>query len=509
MSTAVGPEGSPARSPRWQVSLGNLMILVLAAGVATGLARGAREVWGTRTVPPGSNGGVPLERTVGVVLEMMAVLLILMLVRALLGLFRSGRSGAGSGIVFLSSIAWRLAAIVVLLGFVGEERGILQIDFMTQTKLSAEHPHSPSHYSVRQGLLPICGLLAMLGLTLGMGAGEVLEGPSRRYHRPYWVFVPLATLAGLLFLAQPGWWSLIPQIHLIATEAMTNAMPHVLVRGPSLSLRLLRAGIDAGVALMVCLALALIVAHDFERARRAEPWATSRRQWLVRLLMLMATLVAGIYLAFVTFPANLPFLADCLYQVLEPPEVVMLLSGFGLFAAGLAARSVAGRLAQERPRWLVWLSALLRLGILGLLLLSALKYLPLASNIQGRIPAVLSRLLAWTDGVHGWLWSRLPDPVVIVLQGWLAPEPLLWSLTMLGLTMLIAELALTSSSQQPSPFNAVAESRVQAARFLWLSTGLTVVCLVGLTILLVGGQTLIHLQLRAEDLATKGWHSVF
>ena len=114
---------------------------------------------------------------------------------------------------------------------------------------------------------------------------------------------------------------------------------------------------------------------------------------------------------------------------------------------------------------------------------------------------MISRLLAWTDGVQWLALEPAPRPGRDRSPGWLAPEPLVWSLTMLGLTMLIVELALTSSSQQPSPFNAVAESRRRPLRFLWLTTGLTVVCLVGLTILLVGGQTLVHLQLRAEDLA--------
>ena len=169
-------------------------------------------------------------------------------------------------------MAWRVVAVVLLMSFVAEQWSILRIDYLTMEDLSAKCPGWQPIYKVRESLFPICGLLAMIGLTLGMGAGEILEGLTTGRSRPYWLFVPLATLVGLLFLAQPGWWSLIPQLVLLALEAVSNAMWHSLVQRPSLAVRLMRAGIDAGVAGLICLTLALIVAHDFERARWGEPW---------------------------------------------------------------------------------------------------------------------------------------------------------------------------------------------------------------------------------------------
>ncbi len=95
------------------------------------------------------------------------------------------------------------------------------------------------------------------------------------------------------------------------------------------------------------------------------------------------------------------------------------------------------------------------------------------------------------------------------VQQWLAPDRLVWTLTILGLTMLIIEVALTSNSQQTLPFHAVAESPSQSIRFLWLTVALTVVCLAAVPIFFVSGQTLVHIQLRGADFAEFGWPRPF
>ena len=59
MVASASETESPAISSRApQVSLGGLIVLVLAAGVAAGVARSAREVWGLRTISnsPGVGG---------------------------------------------------------------------------------------------------------------------------------------------------------------------------------------------------------------------------------------------------------------------------------------------------------------------------------------------------------------------------------------------------------------------------------------------------------------------
>jgi len=48
MNGVVGSESSTRRHRGWQVSLADLIVMVLAAGAAAGIARGAQKVWGVR-----------------------------------------------------------------------------------------------------------------------------------------------------------------------------------------------------------------------------------------------------------------------------------------------------------------------------------------------------------------------------------------------------------------------------------------------------------------------------
>ena len=107
MSIAIEAEGSGERVGRWQVSLADLSLLVLAAGLAAGIARGAREI---RVEP---------ARVSGVGVEVAAVFLALVLVRSMLGLARRRPWGGGVTVAGrLASMAWRALAVVLLLHFV-------------------------------------------------------------------------------------------------------------------------------------------------------------------------------------------------------------------------------------------------------------------------------------------------------------------------------------------------------------------------------------------------------
>jgi hypothetical protein len=199
---------------RWQISLADLIVLVLAAGVSAGVARQARDVWGNCLIPTGvSPSGsaiglwrgspVRLDRTAGVVFEVAAIFLILSLARALIGLVRArrGRQIAGAS-SFLWSITWRTGAIVMLLAFVADQADVLRIDYGRQMEIGASRPDWGPIYSVRQNLLPVFGALAIVGLGLGMGAGAVFDDPRPDSDRPYWLFVPLAAVAAVLLSAK-------------------------------------------------------------------------------------------------------------------------------------------------------------------------------------------------------------------------------------------------------------------------------------------------------------------
>lgn len=264
MAGSVAETESPAVEPSGlQVSLGGLMVLVLAAGVAAGAARSAREVWGLRVLPPpsgaagspvGGGAPVPIERTAGVALEIVAVFLLVVLARALIGLLRGSRSADRSERRIRSwGLAWRIGAACFLLWYISVESQVLRIDFVRELEISAMVPGWDSTYRVHQQLLPACGLFAMLGLVLGSGAGFLLPGARRRSRRPYWLFVVLAGVAAVLIVANDRTGSLIAHLVLIALEAVTYAMHHGPDLGRGLWTRLLHAGSDAAICGGVCL----------------------------------------------------------------------------------------------------------------------------------------------------------------------------------------------------------------------------------------------------------------
>src|ERR1017187_6546264 len=76
-----------------------------------------------------------------------------------------------------------MGALCFLLWFLWKESRVLRFDFASER--------------VSQALFPVCGLLAILGLALGMGAGFLLPGSSPARRRPYWLFVALAAVNAL------------------------------------------------------------------------------------------------------------------------------------------------------------------------------------------------------------------------------------------------------------------------------------------------------------------------
>ena len=124
------------RTGRWQVSLADLSLLVLAAGLAAGIVRGARE---TLVLP---------ARASGVGVEVAAVFLALILVRSMLGLARRRPWGAGATMAGrLASMAWRALAVVLLIHFVLMESDVLRIDGVIDLPTPTGVEHWPVRWS--------------------------------------------------------------------------------------------------------------------------------------------------------------------------------------------------------------------------------------------------------------------------------------------------------------------------------------------------------------------------
>ncbi len=503
--------------PRWQISIRGLSALVLAMGLAAGVLRGSKDVWGEHLIQPrvSQTGAtypavltvpVPVERTIGAILEVAAVFLALLLVRDVAALARLRQAGGtGESARFLFLIAWRLAAIAALWWFVSLESSVLQTTYDSGYELNERQLGWGPNYRARERLYPICGMLIMLGLAMGMGAGSLFAGRPERFRRPWWLFAPLAALVAILLAATPDM-SLIPYVVLIAMEAVLRAHLIEFASTPSLSARLLHAGIDVTIALTLLLSLALVVARDFERARRDEPWATSRRGRLARLLLLAVVAGSGARLAWVIVPRIQPWLAQGFGQVLEPSALRAIIAGFGLFASGLAARSLHREPAWEKPRWLTRLLACGRLAVLALLLFSVLSCLPSSGLLEPHVPAIITGYLDAIERGVSWLfWERLPDRLMSAVKSWLEPEHLIWALMVIGLALLLLELAVRPPRVGTAPFDGALASRDRALRISWLAAALVCLSVVALPSLFIAGQVIYHLQVNAADFARYGW----
>jgi hypothetical protein len=497
-----------------QVSLGGLIVLVLAAGVAAGVARSAREVWGVRTISnaPGVGGligttsKVPVERTAGLILEIIAVFLLVILARALTGLFRGDRPAQSEAQRIRSwGIAWRIAAACFLLWFISEESRVLRVDVAREAAQTQSIPGWSTGYRVGQALFPVCGIFAILGLVVGMGARFLFPAAPRAGKRPYWLFVILAGVVAVLIVALPNWASLIPYLVLIALEAVRNAMHHRLVAGPGFSARLLRAGLDASVAAGVCLALAVALARDFERLRRGAPWVTSGLGRGLRVILLGGAAAAGLYIATVTITAIHPWFAEGLRAILDPVKAGMIVCCFALFGAGMAARAISGPPGGQLSPRVGRLSVLARTAIVGILLFAVLNSLPDPAALEPHVPRPVIWALGSIRGVLNYFWDRLPDPIATGALGMLAIENFMWTSLILALMCFVIELLLCGKPDLSSPFDRLAQSPGAASQFTWLVTGFVVLCLAALPTLLVLGQAVLHVRMHAGQLMTLGW----
>jgi hypothetical protein len=510
----------PARAAaRWQISLRSMIVLVLAAGVSASLVAGAREVWGTRptqsvlTTPvqarPAVVGSwpsspVPVQRTAGVLLEVAAVLLIVLLARDVVALARLAPAAGAVAPRRWPAIFWRAAAVGLLLWFVACETSVLRLDFAREIEIRHLVPGWGGNYSLRQDLLPVCGLLVMLGLALGMGADPLIGVTSTQRARPWWALVPLAAIVALLIASQ-DYFSIIPYLILIALEAVTIAMRHRLVDTPSLSARLIQAGFDVIVPVAVVTALALLVARDFDRTRRGLPSTASWSGRILRAVLILGAGATGVFLARVVMPAIHPCLPQGFALVFSGNEVFAVVVGFGVFAMGLAARSLDHRPALVRPRWLARLTTTARACLLLLLSLLLVRSLPTPAQVGDHLPPSLHFVLDANEAANGWLWGSLPDWLVMVVNPWFAPEMLFWAPMLVALACLLAGLAIRPVAAGVAPLDRALTERGPARRLAWLVLGLTTVCLAALPTLVVAGQVVYHLRLNALDLQHHGW----
>ena len=186
--------------------------------------------------------------------------------------------------------------------------------------------------------------------------------------------------------------------------------------------------------------------------------------------------------------------------MLSPGVLFRMLVAFGLFAMGLAARSLAPRPFSVKTGWLNWLSSVFRYGLMIVLLLAAMKALPASTQLPPEIPSNVGGVLDAVDQAQSWAWGLLPYPVVVALAYGLQPDQLRWILAVVFVSILVVELVVRRDIAEAAPFDAVlGRSAHSLMQFTWLTVALMAVCLVALPTLIVAGQAGLHIRLNVAD----------
>jgi hypothetical protein len=470
--------------------LGDLSLWVLAAGVAVGLVRSARDVW---SAFPRS-----LDRPAGVAAVAVAVMLIFALIRQIVAFARgTGPCSAMSRLTLVWCVGWRAAAIAALGDLVALEGSVLRLDadFRTVPYWRRNELRLELDVAVGWILLSLIAVGVFLAANPG-GAGMVR---TQRRGRSRLVIVPLVGLVGLLLICFE---STIPYLILIAIECVSNATERPPVPRPGLWARLIMAGWQSLAAGLLLLITALWVESDLRlrRDRPGEPEGVpvSWRYVAVRLLSALATACAGFYMLFVTLPLLHGNLAAGIWLLIRPREVVAIVIGFGALSAGLAARALApagAPLARGHPGLMRRVVGTV-LGLVGLAIgaLMMLRYAAMSAvddttggPLAGVLAAAKELSVATADP---WGLLRLE----LVLTGgcmcWLAYQTVL--------------LLFERPGEGLGALDAVALSRGRFVRFLCCWAGLTVVCLTALPAFFVGGIVLFHIRVHAGDLLFSG-----
>jgi len=189
----------------------------------------------------------------------------------------------------------------------------------------------------------------------------------------------------------------------------------------------------------------------------------------------------------------------------------MVLAGFGVFAAGLTARTLLPpRTGQRTGRTARIAAVAIPCLLLTIVFLSALQCLPSSSQLDPGVPAFIGRICDLARDLPAWLGAFLPDYWETDLLAWLSPERLAWAVAMAAVGLLILELAAPRlQGDGPAPFDGVADSPGRLLRFAWLTTALTSVCLVAMPTLLVLGQVIVHIRIQIDEWMRGGWPSPF
>jgi hypothetical protein len=380
-----------------QARLGDLTFWILGAAVFFAMIRGATGFWGN-PVPM-----LDTYRVVGVGLLAVAAVVIGRLTADAMGQTNSAKSTFGR--------IWRLGAVALLSGLAIAESVVLRDDGSGRGRVIVDWPPK---------LVAIALTIGLIGVLLGV----IPTRPTQPQRRSGALSIVFAGAAGLLILTAME--MMVPYLVLIAMEAVRIAMfrpgqmaDHIRSGHPidrvfidasrwtSLHIRLRTAGAWAAIALIVC----GLTAHWLGRDLRDPVRRLSRMGLCYRVATALATWGMGLYLMFVALPTLQPWLAEGIWNVIEPGGSSVIAAGFIALAAGIAARGVGGPaslVGEEMPRgsWQTRMIARIFQSVLAVV--AVMVFLAAVSKIRG------DQFMPWYVPYSLGDWLAIPDRAMTI-----------------------------------------------------------------------------------------------
>jgi hypothetical protein len=261
----LGLGGAGKRGQRFQIGVRDLAVWVVGAAIISVLVQrflrsGAVDSIGNRFGNPFGNPRDVLVLSLGVLVPLVGIG-----VRLAGQVIRLGHAPVAAGAYQAdrlhrhTAIAWRLG-VLALLAFL--TAGIVAAWAPSGSSLS---PTIQARLYLRLYVFPLCGLIATLGLLIGMRPPAPLVA---RPARTAWFGVALAGAVGVGVAAA---YMPIPYLVLVALEAVANAMrgQEPQVQRPGLATRINHAGPPAALAVAAALATAAWISSDLRRAATA------------------------------------------------------------------------------------------------------------------------------------------------------------------------------------------------------------------------------------------------
>ena len=377
------------------------------------------------------------------------------------------------------AISWRLAGLVALAALAAEECRWLQVGDERLIEWSRWVRPACSIAEVRLGLLPTALATLMVGLCCGRRPIE--PGASRTPPRGRSIaagVVATGVIALLLIVVETGF---LGYLVLLALHGVRNAHVGIPALKSTLFFRLDRVAGLSLIAAASTLWTASLIALD---ARRPRP--PSRRSIALRAAAMASTVLLAGTLATVGFTTLDPYFACGLRDRLGLAEFAVVAVAFFGLTAGLAARSVDPS-PTVRP-----ISARARAARLAAGAIVTIGFI----GTVGENFAHLSVLPGWLqgpiDGIFG-LQSNIRVALSVVNL-----TNAIWTVVLGGLAIQIVFTPL-GQGQSPAPLDALGDRLAPRGRFLWISLGLTAVCLAALPTLALGGMALTHLLIGSID----------